>query len=664
MRRRRGKLTCLIILIVAANLIFPLPFSASPNDRPTYMVISFDGMRHDFTKDYMYEGLLPNFKKVEENGLFAEDIRTIYPSLTAASHAAISTGAKPEKTGMISNNLRKSDTKLSDKKSAFFSPLEATPIWAEAKKQGKTTATVLFPGSNPEEGNQATYAIYYGTTWTESALDNLTFKQAVNWTQLPKSNSPVKETSLSLKLKKSPNQKVYILAADSTDNGVIDYDTFYFYTDKKSPVPEAVHPNEWGSISFPINVRHLAGFSFKLKEVDPSLTNVKLYRTATTSAVLHGPQEFKDNVAKKFGYLPVQDDDQALEKNWITRLEYEEISERFAKWTTDVSLYIKEQYQPDLLFFYYPQIDHEEHKYLLVDPRQPGYTKKKSKQYMDYIKWAYQLADQTLGDTLEKISDNDRLILVSDHGMEPVHTMISPNHELEKAGILQKDKDGKVDATKSKAYAVASGAIAHIYINLEGRERDGIVSKEEYPEVQKEIMDIFSSMKIKETTRLKEIQYVFNKWRQKSHNENGISTSRKMLQVLIGSKEIPFEEVIARGNKEAKMLSHEQAGDVLLIAKQGYYIAQDEESTIKKAAELGSHGGDPERMELRPVLFMTGNNYPKANITEEISTLDIAPTLYELMDLNAPDFIDGKVIEKIIEVESEATEKPPLYSET
>jgi predicted AlkP superfamily phosphohydrolase/phosphomutase len=650
--RRREKLTSLIVLIIVVQLIFHLPFSANSNERPTYMVISFDGMRYDFTKNFMHEGLLPNFKKVEENGLFAEDIRTIYPSLTAASHAAISTGAKPEKTGMISNNLRKPGTKLSDKKSAFFSPLDAIPIWAEAKRQGKTTATVLFPGSNPEEGNQATYAIYYGTTWTASALDKLTFNRAVKWTQLPKSFSPVKETALSLKLEKSPNQKIYILAADSTDNGVVDYDTFYFSTDKNGPLSEAVHLNEWGSISFPINTGHLAGFSFKLKEVDPSLTNVKLYRTAITSAVVHGPQEFKDNVAKKFGYLPVQDDDQALEKNWITRLEYEEISEQFAKWTTEVSLYIKEQYQPDLLFFYYPQIDHEEHKYLLVDPRQPGYSKKKSKRYMDYIKWAYQLADRSLGDTLEKMNDNDRLLLVSDHGMEPVHTMISPNHELEKAGLLQKDKDGKVDTKKSKAYAVASGAIAHIYINLEGRERNGIVSKEEYPEVQIEIMDTFSSLKIKEPFKIKRIQYLYNKWRQKSHNENGISTSKKMLQVLIGSKKRPFEEVIATGNKEAKMLSHEQAGDVLLIAKQGYYIAQDEESTTKKAVERGSHGGNPERMELRPILFVTGSNYPKAKITEEISTLDIAPTLYELMDLNAPDFIDGKVIDKIIEAES------------
>ncbi len=51
--------------------------------------------------------------------------------------------AKPKKMGMFSNNLRISGTKLTDKQSAFYSPFDAIFIWAEAKKQGKTTA-VLF----------------------------------------------------------------------------------------------------------------------------------------------------------------------------------------------------------------------------------------------------------------------------------------------------------------------------------------------------------------------------------------------------------------------------------------------------------------------------------------------------------------------------------------
>lgn len=296
--RQNEKITFVFVFIVITYLIFPLPFSASSSTNPTYTVISFDGMRHDFTQTYMDEGVLPNFKKVKENGVFAKDIRTIYPSLTAASHAAIATGAKPEKTGMISNNLHQPKTEVTHIKSAFFSPLDVTPIWAEAKKQGKTTATILFPGSNPEEGNKATYAVYYGTTWADSAQEKLTFQDAKGWSELPKSNRPVKEASLSIKLEESSEETIYVLAANTTDGGGTDYDTFYLYTEKNGQVLETVHPNEWGAMSFPINSSHLAGFSFKLKEVDDQLGNVKLYRTAVTSGVIHGPPTFKETIEK------------------------------------------------------------------------------------------------------------------------------------------------------------------------------------------------------------------------------------------------------------------------------------------------------------------------------------------------------------------------------
>lgn len=101
-----------------------------------------------------------------------------------------------------------------------------------------------------------------------------------------------------------------------------------------------------------------------------------------------------------------------------------------------------------------------------------------------------------------------------------------------------------------------------------------------------------------------------------------------------------------------EILQHKQAGDVLLIAKQGYYIGQDDGGTTEKTSvDLGNHGGDPERSALRPILYMTGSPYSETKMTEEISIIDIAPTLYELMDLKAPQFMDGKVISEIVEAE-------------
>ncbi|MEC2304959.1 MULTISPECIES: alkaline phosphatase family protein [Heyndrickxia] len=185
----------------------------------------------------------------------------------------------------------------------------------------------------------------------------------------------------------------------------------------------------------------------------------------------------------------------AFKKGWITRTEYEDISTRFARWVQNVSLFIKDRYKPDLLMFYEPQIDHEEHAYLLTDPRQPGYSDKKAKTYAARIRWAYQLADHTVGKTLQSLGENDKLFVVSDHGMEPMHTGLSPNYELKKHGLLVLKKNGEVDLDRTKAYAVASGTMAHVYINLKGREKGGIVSKQDYGNVQQEVAKIFSSVR-------------------------------------------------------------------------------------------------------------------------------------------------------------------------
>ncbi|MBS4205616.1 alkaline phosphatase family protein [Lederbergia citrea] len=643
------------ILLIGLQLFSPSLFSAKENNPQTNIVISFDGMRYDFTKNYMQDGTLPHFKKVRDSGFFAENFRTIYPSLTATSHAAISTGALPEKTGMISNNLHKPGQKINEKNSSFFSPLDVTPIWTEAHKQGKTSATVLFPGSNPEEGNEATYSVYYGNTWAESALESLTFKRAESWSRLPKSYSPVKEATMAIKLKNDSNLKVHILAVDTSDNGKRDYDTYYFSTNKNTASAEIVKKNEWGSITMDLKDHPNIGFWFKLKETNGDLLHAELYRTAVTSAAIHGPSGFEEDISSRFGFLPIQDDDKALDENWITRKEYEEISERFAKWSTDVSLHIKEHYQPDLLMLYYPQIDHEEHKYLLVDPRQPGFSKKKSKRYMNYVQWSYELADKSLGEVLDSMNEKDRIFLVSDHGMEPVHSKISPNKELEKAGLLKISKDGKIDTASSKAYAVASGGIAHIYLNLKGREKDGIVSEEERSKLQSEIVGIFKGMKVKQNyfQKIKTIPYLYKDWWDGVKNKDtSLSETATawggMVKVLTNISESPFEQVIANGNNEKEMLDHKNAGDVMLIAAKGYYIAQDDDKTVNKADDLGNHGGDPKRRALQPIFFVAGNGFQKGTLRNHISTIDIAPTLYELMELDAPSFIDGKPIKQIV----------------
>lgn len=615
------------------------------------ILISFDGMKNDYTKKYMRENKLPHIKKLQENGVSAKDPITITPSLTAPSHAAIATGATPKQTGIVSNHWHEPNKALDTDDSGFQTESQVPPLWTEARKQGKTTATIAFPGANPKNGKQGDYSIYFGKSWSPSNLESLTFTEAVRWVHPPKSFTPLKEAGFSIKIENKEDLFIHILAIDSTDDQKQNYDTFIVSKDKKiDPADPIVKRNQWGSLSLQIRDHQTAGFWFKIKADNQELSlPISLYRTEVTSSLISGPEGFADEIKKEFGFYPAQVDDTALQKGWITREEYEEISTRFVMWVTDVSLYIKQKYNPDLLMFYTPQIDHEQHKYLLTDPRQPGYSPKKSKTYMDYIEWSYLLADKVVGKTLDSLNRDDYLFVVSDHGMEPAHSTLSPNKILKDAGLLTIDKNDKVNFTESKAYAIPSGSTAHIYINLQNREKGGIVPLEEYESVRDQIIQAFKEVEVTDR-RGAAIQHEMKEIKAATQTDNfsfkNVQEHVKAIWKYLFKQRIhPYEKVLQTANHTN--LEHHHSGDVVLIGASGYVMGSDFKKHVTPPIELGTHGGDAERSMLRPVFMAAGEDFYKGKKIDSISNLDIAPTIYDLLELDVPSFVEGKKINGI-----------------
>lgn len=615
------------------------------------ILISIDGMTNDFTKKYVKENKLPHIKQLQDNGVLAKKPSTITPSLTAPSHAAIATGAKPNQTGIVSNHWHEPNTALDNEESGFQAEIQVAPLWVEARKQGKTTATIAFPGANPKEEKQGDYSIYSGETWSPSNLESLTYKKSAEWLHAPKSFSPLKETEFSIKMKKERNRLIHILAIDSTDDQKQNYDTFVLSEDKKvDPDDSIVKGNKWASLPLHIKDQQAVGFWFKIKEDNPDLTRpVQLYRTAVTSSLISGPNGFSDEIEKEFGFYPAQDDDSALEKGWITRKEYQEISTRYVLWVTKVSLYIKQTYNPDLLMFYTPQIDHEQHKYLLIDPRQPGYSPEKSKKYMSYVEWSYQLADKVVGETLNSLKENDYLFIVSDHGMEPAHSTLSPNKVLKDAGLLAVDKKNKINFKESKAYAIPSGSTANVYINLQNREKDGIVPSDEYETVRDQIIQAFKGVEVSNKSGKiiqHDINEIISSIKTGNFSFNKVQDHTKNIwKHLFNQKIHPYDKVIE--NTNITLLEHQNSGDVVLIGAPGYVMGSDIEKNITPPIELGTHGADGNRSMLRPVFMATGTDFHKGKQINATSNLDIAPTIYDLLELDLPSFVEGEKIDDI-----------------
>ena len=100
--------------------------------------------------------------------------------------------------------------------------------------------------------------------------------------------------------------------------------------------------------------------------------------------------------------------------------------------------------------------------------------------------------DNILGCVLERIDKEDTLIVLSDHGFDTFRRAVHINSWLRKNGYLELKNPyaesgaellTDIDWIKTKAYSIGFGAI---YINQQGRERNGVVNSGQETEVLKE----------------------------------------------------------------------------------------------------------------------------------------------------------------------------------
>ncbi len=128
----------------------------------------------------------------------------------------------------------------------------------------------------------------------------------------------------------------------------------------------------------------------------------------------------------------------------------------------------------------------------LTDPRHPAYDPALASKWGDSILRAYQLMDSIVGDAMAAAQKrNAALLVVSDHGFASFRKSVNYDTWLVlngyialKSGVQMKERNlemlfdqgqfwENVDWSKTRAYAMGLG---EIYINLKGREAQGIVN--------------------------------------------------------------------------------------------------------------------------------------------------------------------------------------------
>ncbi len=186
----RPALTRLLLIFLVVPVVAACQSEEPADSQPeALLLISFDGFRADFLDRYS----TPNLDRMIKNGVVADTgMIPAFPTLTFPNHYTIATGLYPANHGIISNTMYDEPTdswfRISDREAVENTMWwEGEPIWVTAEKQGLTSATFYWVGSEaPVQGIQPTY----WKRFDASVPGNERVDQVLEWLDLPSPERP------------------------------------------------------------------------------------------------------------------------------------------------------------------------------------------------------------------------------------------------------------------------------------------------------------------------------------------------------------------------------------------------------------------------------------------------------------------------------------------
>ncbi len=453
-------------------------------------------------------------------------------------------------------------------------------------------------------------------------------------------------------------------AIDTTDDRTVNYDTLVFFDAERGIQPPSSQRPSTGSAFVRVGDQtsspfyfegstNKVGTSFYVTNLAPDLSQVRIARYSANfiprnQAVLEDVNDINNNV----GFWLPQPDFRIPERlspgfnNFPdTELEaiYQDQVRTFVDYQARVALRgISQHPDADLVLTYIEQPDGSGHQFLIADPRQAtdfrnpntigaGQDKEKIQRYQQYLQTAYQAANRAVQGIIEAVGTdskgrpNSNIIVVSDHGFAPFHTAVNLNNYLNSLGFDNK-----------KVRAITSGPAVNVYINLQGREPDGTVSREEYVTLQQDIVDALA--KFADTnpnyTLGSGSEPVFDKIYRRPVSDPNDSSFGLETNEFIG----------------------QDSGDVFALMKLGYNFDGTQNPVVQRLGDAssnspifsvpnfyGAHGYDPTLPEMSAIFYAAGPDIGRGTINQ-VRNIDIAPTILQLLGVDPAETVEGESI--------------------
>jgi predicted AlkP superfamily phosphohydrolase/phosphomutase len=232
-------------------------------------------------------------------------------------------------------------------------------------------------------------------------------------------------------------------------------------------------------------------------------------------------------------------------------------------------------------------------------------------EFEDVVEDYYVLLDTKVGELLDMIDDDTVVLVASDHGGKPMKGAFCINTWLEEQGLLKLNtpvdrvvrlNDADVDWGKTVAWGWG-GYYARIFLNLKGREENGIVNPRDYESTREDIAQRIRSItgpngEMWNTVVLKP-EDIYPEC-------NGDPPD-----LMVYFDDLYWRSAGTMGHGRLYLPENDTGPDDAVHDKMGLYIYYDPREDLKGRAE-------------------------------DLSILDVAPTLMKALGLNVPEDMEGE----------------------
>jgi predicted AlkP superfamily phosphohydrolase/phosphomutase len=615
------------------------------------VILGFDGMDPELAQRFINQGMLPNLAKLREQGTF-QKLRTTFPAISPVAWSTFMTGVNPGKHNIYDFLARDLNNylpflssaeirgpKRSIKIGKYTLPLgkprikgmrHGTPFWHWLGKAGIFCSVIRVPVTFPPEkfpgvllsgmcvpdlkGSQGTFCLCTTRTssdkFREGGVRVAIEPRRSGWqSYIPGPEDPVQDGSgreLRVPFEIYPDtEKKQARISVGSEHFTIKVGEY----------------SEWTPVKFKAQL----GFGargicrFYLKELSPEVevyvTPVNIDPGKPDLPISH-PVTYSIYLSKLFGpyaTLGLAEDTWALNEDVLDDDAF--LAQCYSNHEDRERMLFDalEKTQQGLCACVFDTTDRVQHMFWrYLDDDHPAAREVPKDRRPKVIEQLYSRMDALIGRVMEQIGQDTLLLVVSDHGFKSFARCVNLNAWLHQNGYLAL-KDNKaesgdwfedVDWSRTRAYTMGLNGL---YLNLKGREREGIVAEGAEAEALKE-----------------ELRSKLNGLADPASGRIGITGVFDCDAVYAG----PYVD-----NAPDLIVGYGDGYRASWDSVMGKVTGQIFEDNLK--AWSGDHCIDPR--------LVPGVLFSNRKITEEKPAIvDVAPTMLKLFGLAIPGHIDGK----------------------